>query len=217
MAAASPSIGRDVREYPSASERTDRADPLAINAAQVLNAASPSPTLSEPVTFSANFPIEISSRDPKKEERLFKKIFDEAEAKSVHETEKALVLGTASDAAHAAIPEVPLFKQYIDLIKDGSKTIEGRVDTAMYANLRVGQTVRFYCIDVPGGGEVRCEITKINKYPSFAAMLASEEYKRCLPQIRSIEEGVRIYDAIPNYKERAATFGVLAIHIKRLE
>jgi ASC-1-like (ASCH) protein len=143
---------------------------------------------------------------------LFKTMKEAVAARTNAETKEI----AEKSSEHAPTADVPLFKKYIDLIIDGIKTIEGRVDTGVYSNLRVGQKVRFFCIDVHNGGEVSCTITKINKYTSFAEMLQQEEYKLCLPQIASIEEGVKIYNDIPNYKERAVLFGVLAIHIKKV-
>lgn len=61
--------------------------------------------------------------------------------------------------------------------------------------------------------DVRCNIDNITKYSSFQQMLEQEGYKNCLTDVRSLEEAVRIYDQIPGYAERAARFGVVAIHL----
>lgn len=107
--------------------------------------------------------------------------------------------------------DCPIKKEYFFLIKNGQKTVEGRINNGLFARLVPGEILRFFC----GTEQVLCTITAIKKYPSFAKMLELEGVKPCLPNVHSLEAGVKIYDAIPHYAEKAKRFGVLAIHIKR--
>ena len=59
-------------------------------------------------------------------------------------------------------------------------------------------------------------VTKVNRYQSFRQMLEGEGVEACLPGVRGVDAGARIYDGIPGYSQRAMQFGVLAIHIERV-
>jgi ASC-1-like (ASCH) protein len=121
-----------------------------------------------------------------------------------------------SDASRAPKPmEATLKKIYVDMIKRGTKTIEGRINSGMFSNLREGQLARFF-YSGRDSGEVTCEITKVNKYRSFEEMLTTEGYQPCLPDARSLQDAITTYDRIPTFTERARRSGVVAIHLKKI-
>jgi ASC-1-like (ASCH) protein/N-acetylglutamate synthase-like GNAT family acetyltransferase len=101
-------------------------------------------------------------------------------------------------------------KQYLELIRRGTKTVEGRINSGMFARLKVSGIIQFF----NGKDKVRCEVIKINQYTSFAAMLESEGVSSCLPDVNSLARAIQIYNEIPNYAAKAAKYGVLAIHLK---
>jgi ASC-1-like (ASCH) protein/GNAT superfamily N-acetyltransferase len=111
--------------------------------------------------------------------------------------------------------EVTLKKLYVKAIQDGSKTVEGRINSGMFRNLKVGQTIRFFSSYLPED-QVTCKITGLNSYPSFEKMLRTEGHQSCLPESSSIEAAVRTYHNIPSFTERAARSGVLAIQIQKI-
>jgi ASC-1-like (ASCH) protein len=104
---------------------------------------------------------------------------------------------------------IPLKIQYLRLIQQGRKTVEGRVNTTMFRALQENQKVTFFS----GNDEVRCTITKKRVYSSFREMLIYCGVEKCLPDITSLESAVRVYDAIPGYKDKAQQFGVVALHL----
>ena len=108
--------------------------------------------------------------------------------------------------------ECPIMKKYFHMIQNGSKTIEGRINNGMFSRLQNGQKIRF-----KNGAEfVLCKITKLSSYPSFEELLKTEGVKPCLPDVRSLEEAVGIYNSIRDYPEKAKQHGVIAIHITRV-
>lgn len=109
--------------------------------------------------------------------------------------------------------ELTLRKIYIHQIQSGKKTIEGRINSGIVLRYRPGDTIRFFYGQDPKDDAI-CKITKIEKYSSFEAMLRTEGYKKCLADVISIDEAVRIYDAIPGYAERAKKSGVVALHLQ---
>ncbi len=105
---------------------------------------------------------------------------------------------------------IPLKNPYLSQISRGLKTIEGRINSGMMRNLKVGDQIRFF----NQTGEANCVITAIRSYSSFGDMLKVEGVQKCLPNVHSLQEGVAIYDRIPRYPEKARQFGVLAIEIQ---
>ena len=111
--------------------------------------------------------------------------------------------------------QITLPRKYILQIRSGKKTIEGRVNSTLFKNFKADERVRFFYTQNPQD-DVTCKIIKVVHYPSFREMLKAEGFKRCLPEIDNHEDACREYDKIPNYTKNAAQFGVLAIHIQKI-
>ncbi len=101
---------------------------------------------------------------------------------------------------------------YLELIRLGKKTVEGRLFQPKYRDLTVGQIIRFHH-EKRAEDYVDVQITKLTVYPSFAEMLQTEGLTACLPGIHRLEEAIAIYHAFPEYKEKESIFGVLSIGI----
>lgn len=106
-----------------------------------------------------------------------------------------------------------LKRQYIDFIARGQKTHEGRVDTQYFSNYKVGDIVTWSA----GNTEVTTRITSRRKYSSFREMLLDTGYKNMVPDAKSLDHAVQIYNSIPNYEERARRFGVIAMGVEVCE
>lgn len=105
---------------------------------------------------------------------------------------------------------VTLKPQYINMIRSGSKTVEGRINSGMFARVKPGDLIRFWARQ----DEVHVVVESIYQYGSWRAMLEGEGVQTCLPNIRALEEGVRLYNNLPGYREKAERFGVLALRIR---
>lgn len=110
---------------------------------------------------------------------------------------------------------ITLRKIYIHQIRNHQKSVEGRIHSGMFRNLRVGSTVRFFYM-ANQSDDVVCRIKKINAYGSFQEMIEREGYRTCIPDARDAADAIRQYAAIPGYSEKAAQFGVLALHLEVL-
>jgi ASC-1-like (ASCH) protein len=104
---------------------------------------------------------------------------------------------------------VTLKEPYVSLIRSGEKTIEGRIRSGMFYGVKIGDRFRFFS----HMGDVYCRVTQVKHYASFLEMLVKEGFKKCIPQVHSLEAAVGIYDKIPGYTERAKAAGVLALHL----
>ncbi len=108
-----------------------------------------------------------------------------------------------------------LRREYIHQIRDGRKTIEGRIRSGIFLSYRVGDKIRFYYQQNPQD-DVVCEILDIKNFKSFDEMLFHYGYKNCLAEVNSLEQAVSVYNRISGYRERAQNNGVLAIQMKSL-
>jgi ASC-1-like (ASCH) protein len=106
-----------------------------------------------------------------------------------------------------------LARRYFNDICSGKKTTEGRINRDKFRNFKANDIIEFVCADNPDD-VIICTITAVNNYKSFREMLEQEGIQKCLPGIRKISEGVKIYHQIPGYEEGAKDCGVLGIRIK---
>ncbi|MEM1312587.1 MAG: ASCH domain-containing protein [Patescibacteria group bacterium] len=103
--------------------------------------------------------------------------------------------------------------KYINFIKEGEKTIEGRINTGLFAKIKAGDTIEFFSKQE----KVNCKIKLIKNYSSFKEMLESEGLDKILPNVETVEGGVNTYNSFPRYKENSKKYGVLALHLQVLD
>lgn len=121
-------------------------------------------------------------------------------------------LMNALNGATAAVT-LKLYRKYFDLVRLGTKTIEGRVnETAKFKNLKVGNFIKFVQTE-DINISFSAEVIGIRLYPSFPEMLKKEDLKKCLPGCATIEEGIKVYHSIPNFEEQSKEYGVIAMEL----
>jgi ASC-1-like (ASCH) protein len=123
-------------------------------------------------------------------------------------------MGTYSQSYR--LHQVTLPKKYIRFIRSGEKPIEGRIYKGFVLGLKEQHDIRFFYTQNPQD-DVKCSITKIERFASFPDMLKSCGYKNCVPDARTFEEAAMAYNKIPGYTENAKQHGVAAIHLKVIE
>lgn len=99
-------------------------------------------------------------------------------------------------------------------IKNGKKKVEGRLNKDNVSNINKLDRI----IWMKSGDEENqfsTIITNLKCYSTFEEMLEREGLKNVLPGIKSIEEGVKIYNKFYS-KEDEIKYGVLAIHLELL-
>ncbi len=111
------------------------------------------------------------------------------------------------------VPGYTLQRTYIDLIRRGSKTIEGRINSGGFSRLEEGSQIKFFDRREPTY-DVLCNILGIGRYKTFIEMLEAEGFLNMIPDASSLDEAVRIYNGIPSYPERARRYGVLALRLQ---
>lgn len=111
--------------------------------------------------------------------------------------------------------ESSLLPKYLELIRSGRKTVEGRIRTGKWSDVITGDRFRFESSD-PSAGllPVLCRVTSVRPYDSFRSMLEAEGVDRCLPGITDMDEAVEVYRSIPGYREREAVDGVVGVGVQ---
>lgn len=102
--------------------------------------------------------------------------------------------------------EINVQEPYFSLIKDGSKTVEGRLGKDKFKNLKIGD-----CLGI--NGEIEKTIVNIVQYNSFEEMLVMEGVKNTIPDATSLNEAVNAYYKFYTKKEEEE-LGVIAIKLK---
>jgi ASC-1-like (ASCH) protein/ribosomal protein S18 acetylase RimI-like enzyme len=121
----------------------------------------------------------------------------------------------AAAAASTAPTESRLFqctlgKQYIQQIRSGAKTYEGRIYSGPFRNYRIGDRVTWFA----GQDSVTTEITDLKVYKTFEEMLKAVGFKKMLPLVAEFELAAAAYHNIPSYTDRARQSGVVALGVK---
>ena len=91
-------------------------------------------------------------------------------------------------------------------IKDGKKTWELRLNSGPAAKLQVGSMVRLRDLDA--------KVLEVRYFASWLEALHSLPLSELLPGCRSVENGVRVYQAFPGYSAKIGRFGAVAFRFQ---
>jgi len=101
---------------------------------------------------------------------------------------------------------------YFTFLKNGQKTVEGRVRRGKYAEIQPGDEIVVYNNEETDSVEVIAK--RVTTYQSFEEMLKKESLSKLLPDVKTIEEGVGIYRKFYSPAEELE-FGMVAIEVER--
>jgi ASC-1-like (ASCH) protein len=109
---------------------------------------------------------------------------------------------------------MPLKQQYLNFILQGSKTIEGRVNTGMPAYTRVNDYFLFFNHD----STCMTQIMEKKSFPTFKEMLQHYTIKSCLPDFKGdLDAAEKLYRSFPGYAEKEARHGVVGMKLRLLD
>ncbi len=105
--------------------------------------------------------------------------------------------------------ECTLKKIYIDAIRSGKKTIEGRLNKPHFKNLNVqkGETLLLHPQNFSQG--VLCRVDNVFSYKDFGEMLRKHHFQQCVPEKKTPTEAWEAYRKIYPVKDQEK-YGVLA-------
>ncbi|MFJ7250734.1 ASCH domain-containing protein [Kitasatospora sp. NPDC098652] len=117
----------------------------------------------------------------------------------------------ATNQTQAKRPKsMAIYRQYFDLIADGSKTVEVRVQYPSMLRIKVGDLINFTC------RELSCltRVTRVGKYKTFKEMFGTEDVRAVNPNASEAEQLEAIYAIFPPEKE---ALGVITFQIERVK
>jgi ASC-1-like (ASCH) protein len=96
--------------------------------------------------------------------------------------------------------------RYLRWVVDGKKSIEVRVAYPHLSKMAAGDTVTF-------NDQHTYQVTAVNRYPNFDALLEAEDPAHIAPEVSRREELMRVLREI--YPIEKEALGVLAIHLAK--
>ncbi|MFF2546912.1 ASCH domain-containing protein [Kitasatospora sp. NPDC058063] len=106
--------------------------------------------------------------------------------------------------------DMPIYRQYFDLIASGEKTVEVRVAYESMERIRVGGRINFTCRE----SSCLTRVTRIGKYRTFEEMFGTERVEAVNPHATEAEQLEAIRAIFPPHKE---ALGVLTFEIARVD
>lgn len=109
-----------------------------------------------------------------------------------------------------------LAEPWFTAIREGDKTVAGRLDRNDFSKMEIGDTIIWYNNDSGKTRKVKTKIIEITDYKNFREMLKNEGINNVLPGITNIEHGVGLY----YMRYRSADedkYGVIGIRFKMYE
>lgn len=101
---------------------------------------------------------------------------------------------------------------YFTFLKNGQKTIEGRVRKGWYCNVKLGDEIEVY--NENETDSILTKVIRVTQYPSIRDMLTKESINKLLPDVDTIDRGIKVYRKF--YKlEQERQFGMVAIEVER--
>jgi len=100
---------------------------------------------------------------------------------------------------------------YFTFLKNGQKTIEGRIKKGKYSLIEAGDSIVVSNNDETDS--VNVIVKRVTTYPTIDAMLRVEDFMKVLPDAASTQQGVAIYRRFYT-QEQETEFGVVAIEVK---
>lgn len=112
--------------------------------------------------------------------------------------------------------------QHYRYISNGDKTIEGRIpdpdnDVTNYNLMNEDEYIRFKLTDTSELVDKKYPITFITHYDTIKDMLEYEGLNNVLPNINTVNQGVKLYHEFPDYKQNEEKYGIYAIGLGESE
>lgn len=101
---------------------------------------------------------------------------------------------------------------YFTFLKNGRKTIEGRVRKGWYCNVQPGDEIVVFNEEETDSLVV--VVKRVARYKSIKEMLTREPMEKLLPDIKTVDQGIEVYRGFYT-PEQEQQFGMVAIEVER--
>lgn len=106
--------------------------------------------------------------------------------------------------------EINIQEPYFSFIRDGVKTVEGRINKGRFAQIREGDTL------IVKGIAKQFKVLYKKPYKTFLEMIEKEGVKNVIPDKESVQDGANVYFKFFT-KKQEKEFGVVAIKIEEMK
>ena len=103
---------------------------------------------------------------------------------------------------------------YFEFIQNGEKIYELRVNDAKRREMKVGDIWIFSHNDNKSLKKIKIKIIEKRIYKSFEEAIQDTGYLNLLPNAKSIEEAIEIYNSFGSYKEDSKLYGVVLFKLE---
>lgn len=104
---------------------------------------------------------------------------------------------------------------WFSLIKLGIKSVEGRLNKGDFKDLRINDIIIWTNNDLGFYQEFKTKIIGKKNYDTFENYLLNEGLDKCLPGIKNIEDGLKVYFKYYT-KQQEKEFGILALELQKI-
>lgn len=104
---------------------------------------------------------------------------------------------------------IALRQEYLDLLRSGQKTVEGRLARPAYRGIATGQVLTFYSDDET----LDMLVEAVTLHATFRDMLEAYGVASFLPKCKDIDSAVALYRSFPGYLEGEDAYGACAIKV----
>jgi ASC-1-like (ASCH) protein len=112
----------------------------------------------------------------------------------------------------ANVHQLGVSQPWFSHIRDGSKTVEGRLNRGKFQAIKTGHIVVIRCTGHDRIKPLVAVVKDIVRYDTFDQYLSHEGLVHTLPGVHTIREGVQVYRQFYS-EEDERTFGIAAIKL----
>jgi ASC-1-like (ASCH) protein len=105
------------------------------------------------------------------------------------------------------IVQINVQEPYLGYLKDGTKTIEGRLNKGKFKEIKVGDILEI------SGNTKQFNVTGKRNYKTFLEMVTAEGFEKVIPDKTNETDAANVYYKFFT-KDQENEFGVLAIEIE---
>lgn len=102
---------------------------------------------------------------------------------------------------------------YFTFLKNGQKTIEGRLRKGKYTKIQPGDILEVN--DENETEKIEVLVKRVSYYRSIKEMLTSEPLKKLLPDVDTIDQGINVYREFYSPEEEQQ-FGMVVIEVEKI-
>jgi ASC-1-like (ASCH) protein len=100
---------------------------------------------------------------------------------------------------------------YFSFVRDGVKTVEGRLNKGKYSQIKPGDQIIVQSLDESESFAV--VVVDARKYPTIKDMLESEDLSKLLPDKKTLQEALEVYREFYT-EDQEKEFGAVAIQVR---